>query len=124
MKKLALVLPILITVFFSCQTDRNDIPQPIIVNDSSEYSGSLIAVVYDQNPSLITGAEVRLYTSYENMLRGLSTSEQISQANGEANFGSVLVGDYYLTAQKGFKRDTVATQVLSQKKTVRNLIIR
>lgn len=116
---------IAVTLFTACEKNNYEPVQPVILNDTSKVSGTLIARMYDNSTgALVVDADVLLYTSYEDVIRHLPALNVKSQANGEANFGSVLIGNYYITAQKGFKRDTVSAQVLSQNKTIRVMTLR
>ncbi len=124
MNKLLLFLFVVATLSTACEKNTFEPVQPVILNDTSQVSGSLIARVFEGSGSLVVDADVYLYSSYEDVLRNLPVLNVKTQSNGEANFGSVLLGNYYITAQKGFKRDTVSAQVLSQNMTVRVLTIR
>ena len=120
-----IVAMIAVTLFTACEKNNYEPVQPVILNDTSKVSGNLIARIYDASTgATIEGADVLLYTSYEDVLRHLPALNIKSLATGDANFGSVLFGNYYITAQKGFKRDTVSAQVLSQNKTIRVMNLR
>lgn len=106
-------------------TNNDTTPQnPIIAADSSEFNGRLKAQVYGQSGSLEQGVLVYLYPSYNDLTRNLSLNYIYTDANGIADFGYLLQGNYYLMAVSTFNnslRDTVVTQVNSKRETTKQL---
>src|SRR5687768_8575591 len=119
MRKILLVL-IIVTSIVACSKDSGVTPtQNIITSDSSLTTGRLIAKVYSNGGTLTANADVYLYTSYDDLERDIPILNLQTTGNGEADFGYVLIGNYYLRAFKAGMSDTVAAQVLSQRTVVR-----
>ena len=117
----------LASILYACsKSDNNNLPsQTIITSDSSQYSGRLKVVVLDgtNNNNVINGASVFLYPTYEDLKRNFYLNTVVS-AGGNADFGYVLQGNYYLRAQSGTKSDTNVVQVMGQKTITRTMIVR
>ncbi len=115
------------SMLYACsKSDNNSQPsQTIITSDSSQYSGRLKVVVLDgtNNNNVINGASVFLYPTYEDLKRNFYLNTVVS-AGGNADFGYVLQGNYYLRAQSGTKSDTNVVQVMGQKTITRTMIVR
>lgn len=121
MKQL-IFLSIIIVAFMSCSKSNDVMPnQNIITSDTSNNSGRLIAKVYSNGNTLTANADVYLYVSYDDLQRDIPILNLQTTGNGEADFGYVLIGNYYLRAFKGGAVDTVAAQVLSQRTIVRTM---
>lgn len=116
-----------VSMLYACtKSDNNSQPsQTIITSDSSQYSGRLKVVVLDgtNNNNVINGASVFLYPTYEDLKRNFYLNTVVS-AGGNADFGYVLQGNYYLRAQSGTKSDTNVVQVMGQKTITRTMIVR
>lgn len=116
-------------IFSSCSKDDSVQPgQTVTLNDTSSTTGHLVAKLYDANGAILQNSDVMVYAKYEDIDRNLPLLKVQSQSDGEANFGYILIGNYYLVAYKeigpSFISDTTAVQVLSQKKTVRTMVLR
>jgi hypothetical protein len=120
---------ILITGIFlsACTVDNSgyEPTQPVILNDTSQYTGRLVIRVYDitNNNEKVDDAEVNLYGEYDDIAKDLPVLTIYSKSNGEADFGYVLKGQYYITAKKGALGDTAAAQVVSQNITYKNMFL-
>lgn len=124
---------ILLLVIVSSCTKTETLKTETIVNnkdsiisvDSSLFNGRLKVIVLDgaNNNTVLNGAQVFLYTTYEDIKRNYFIYS-VSSAAGEADFGYVLQGNYYLRAQSGTKSDTNVVQVLGQKLITRTMIVR
>lgn len=126
MRKYFLVIAAASTLYACSKSDNNSQPsQTIITSDSSQYSGRLKVVVLDgtNNNNVINGASVFLYPTYEDLKRNYYLNTVVS-AGGNADFGYVLQGNYYLRAQSGTKSDTNVVQVMGQKTITRTMIVR
>lgn len=97
----------------------------IITIDSSLFNGRLKVLVLDgsNNNTAVNGAQVFLYPTYEDVKRNYFIYS-VSSVSGEADFGYILQGNYYLRAQFGTKSDTNVVQVLGQKIITRTMIVR
>jgi hypothetical protein len=127
MNKLIFSLMLLVIIVSSCtksETTANP-NQTIITNDSSQFSGRLKVIVLDgtNGNNVINGAQVFLYPTYEDLKRNFYLNS-ITSFGGEADFGYILQGNYYLRAQSGTKSDTNVVQVLGQKTITRTMIVR
>ncbi|MES2381291.1 MAG: hypothetical protein V4538_09625 [Bacteroidota bacterium] len=126
MRKYFLLIGVVSMLYACSKSDNNSQPsQTIITSDSSEYSGRLKVVVLDgaNNNNVINGASVFLYPTYEDLKRNFYLNTVVS-AGGNADFGYVLQGNYYLRAQSGTKSDTNVVQVMGQKTITRTMIVR
>jgi hypothetical protein len=126
MNKLIFSMMILIAVSSCTKSETAANPnQTIITNDSSQFSGRLKVIVLDgtNGNNVINGAQVFLYPSYEDLKRNFYLNS-ITSFGGEADFGYILQGNYYLRAQSGTKSDTNVVQVLGQKTITRTMIVR
>lgn len=118
-----------VLIFSSCKKDESLQPvQPVVTNDTSSTSGRLLAKLYDVNAAFVANADVSIYANYEDVKRGFPLLKVQSRSNGEADFGYILIGNYYMVAYKDlgsgtFITDTTAAQVLSQKTVVRTMIL-
>ncbi|MFA9214974.1 MAG: hypothetical protein ACEQSR_14230 [Candidatus Methylacidiphilales bacterium] len=97
----------------------------IITIDSSLFNGRLKVLVLDgtNNNTAVNGAQVFLYPTYEDVKRNYFIYS-VSSLAGQADFGYILQGNYYLRAQFGTKSDTNVVQVLGQKIITRTMIVR
>ncbi len=126
MKKIFFASFILVSILACTKTDSNPNPsQTIITSDSSQYSGRLKVIVLDgtNNNSVINGAQVFLYPTYDDLKRNFYINT-VSSISGTADFGYILQGNYYLRAQSGIKSDTNVVQVMGQKTITRTMIVR
>ncbi|MES2728216.1 MAG: hypothetical protein V4643_14000 [Bacteroidota bacterium] len=126
MRKYFLLIGVVSMLYACSKSDNNSQPsQTIITSDSSQYSGRLKVVVLDgtNNNNVINGASVFLYPTYEDLKRNFYLNTVVS-AGGNADFGYVLQGNYYLRAQSGTKSDTNVVQVMGQKTITRTMIVR
>ena len=121
---------VLVVALVSCDKSNSSSPTPsqnIITSDSSQYTGKLVVKVLDgtnNNNNLIVGAQVFLYPTYEDLKRNFYLNTISTIGDGNANFGFILQGNYYLRAQSGNKSDTNVVQVLGQKTITRTMIVR
>ncbi|MBU3663738.1 MAG: hypothetical protein FGM41_11165 [Bacteroidetes bacterium] len=127
--KSSLVILLIVLFFLACNSStRNNevIPTPIITIDSSEFNGRLYVYTYDFfNNNVMGNSDVYLYVNYNDIARNLWLNTiRTSAGQGEADFGFLLQGNYYLVANNGFKRDTAMVQVLGKRIIKRNLFLR
>lgn len=126
MNKLLYTALVLVSFLACSKSDTVSTPsQTIITSDSSQYSGRLKVIVLDgtNNNSVINGAQVFLYPTYEDLKRNFYLNT-VSSVSGTADFGYILQGNYYLRAQSGTKGDTNVVQVLGQKTITRTMIVK
>jgi|DEB19_MinimDraft_2_1074335.scaffolds.fasta_scaffold23528_2 hypothetical protein len=126
MNKIIFTSIVLLSILACTKTDTNPNPsQTIITSDSSQYSGRLKVTVLDgtNNNSVINGAQVFLYPTYDDLKRNFYINT-VSSISGTADFGYILQGNYYLRAQSGIKSDTNVVQVMGQKTITRTMIVR
>lgn len=124
---------IILTVMVASCTKTETLKTETIVNnkdsiitiDSSLFNGRLKVLVLDgtNNNTAVNGAQVFLYPTYEDVKRNYFIYS-VSSTAGEADFGYILQGNYYLRAQFGTKSDTNVVQVLGQKIITRTMIVR
>jgi outer membrane protein assembly factor BamE (lipoprotein component of BamABCDE complex) len=96
----------------------------IVSIDSSEFNGRLYVNTFDYvSGNRITNANVYLYTNYEDIQRNLYLLFQKTNTAGEADFGYLLQGNYYIVSESNFKRDTSLVQILSKRTIVRNVYL-
>jgi hypothetical protein len=116
---------IIITTFFSCKNDEDVTPmqQNVVTSDSSSSSGELtVSVQYKQNGTITTAganANVRLYFEYEDIERGLYIYDLYTNDEGNAYFGFINIGTYYIYSEYTIGGTTYikesAVQVRSQR---------
>lgn len=126
MKKILFVL-LSAALFASC-TKSNTTPTQegatIITSDSSQFNGRLIVNTYDYfSGNAIGAADVYVYTRYEDIAKRLYLYTRKSNGAGEADFGYLLQGNYYLVSSTLTKRDTSMVQVLSKRIIYRNVYL-
>jgi len=124
---------IILLAFMVSACTKTETLQPQIINnkdsiitiDSSLFNGRLKVLVLDgnNNNTAVNGAQVFLYPTYEDVKRNYFIYS-VSSVAGEADFGYILQGNYYLRAQSGTKSDTNVVQVLGQKIITRTMIVR
>ncbi len=129
MKNNFLFLSLLLSLLVACtKTDTgnsNNNGNTIVTIDSSEFNGRLFVETYDYTlGTKISGADVFLYTNYEDINRGIYLFYQKGNSSGEADFGYLLQGNYYLVSKTFFKADTSLVQVLSKRTIHRNVYLR
>ncbi|MCF8427317.1 MAG: hypothetical protein K9H61_04465 [Bacteroidia bacterium] len=96
----------------------------IVSIDSSEFNGRLYVNTFDYvTGNRITNANVYLYTNYEDIQRNLYLLFQRTNTSGEADFGYLLQGNYYIVSESNLKRDTSLVQILSKRTIVRNVYL-
>jgi len=126
MNKLIFAAIFLAGLIACSKTETNPNPsQTIITSDSSQYSGRLKVIVLDgtNNNAVINNAQVFLYPTYDDLKRNFYINT-VSSISGNADFGYILQGNYYLRAQSGIKSDTNVVQVMGQKTITRTMIVR
>lgn len=128
-KKISLVI-LLVSIIFSCSQNPNNSPQPtqnIVGSDTSVTSGNLQVTVYDNASNKVSGADVFLYLSYDDIKRNLYVLYLRTSSNGLANFGYINTGNYYVRASANIagiqKADTAVVQVQSRRIVYKNAIL-
>ncbi len=129
MKQLSLLLACITLLLFSCKLDENrnntGNTQTIISNDSSGTTGRLIVRVFDFNTSnAVANADVFLYARYEDINRNMYLNTIRTNNSGQADFGFILAGNYYLRATNGAKADTTIAQVITKNTITKNLFLK
>ncbi len=129
MKNNLLLLSFVLALFAACtKTDTgnsNNNGNTIVTIDSSEFNGRLYVETYDYLlGTKISGADVFLYTNYEDIQRGIYLFYQKGNTAGEADFGYLLQGNYYLVSKTILKADTSLVQVLSKRTVHRNVYLK
>lgn len=125
-----LVLLAFPTLFFSCGTNDDAVGgQPIVQNDTSSTSGKLEVFVVDVNNNPVSGVRVSLHATLEDLNSGIWLYEIFNDNRGEADFGFINIGNYYIYAEEtgGGRRNNApgdAAQVRSQQITPRTVVIR
>ncbi len=129
--KTQLVLFVFLGLFLaSCsKTDTStpkDIGNTIVTSDSSQFNGRLFVYTYDfNNGSKITGADVFLYTNYEDIKRHIYLFYQKSNtSNAMCDFGYLMQGNYYIVSSNFNKTDTSLVQVLSKRVVNREVYLK
>lgn len=124
-------LAILLAVLFlgacnSSSRNNEETPTPIITIDSSEFNGRLYVYTYDFfNNNVLGNTDVYLFVDYNDIARNLWLNTiRTNSSQGEADFGFLLQGNYYVVASNGFKRDTAMVQVLGKRIIKRSLFLR
>lgn len=116
-----------IAALVSCsKDDGDDTPEQTIVTvDSSGVSGRLYVEVYDVNGNDISGAEVSLFITKEDMMNNIPLYQFTSSSTGRVDFGYILQGNYYVTGQNGAgtTHDTTVAQVIPKRVLTRKLIL-
>ena len=102
----------------------NDNGSPIVTIDSSEFNGRLYVYTLDYvNGNNVTGANVYLYTQYDDIKRRIYLMYQKSNASAEVDFGYLLQGNYYVVSNTINKSDTSLVQVLGKRIVKRNVYL-
>jgi hypothetical protein len=127
--KNSLAILLIVLFFGACNAstrNNEELPTPIITIDSSEFNGRLYVYTYDFfNNNVLGNTDVYLYVNYNDIARNLWLNNiRTNTSQGEADFGFLLQGNYYLVANNGFKRDTAMVQVLGKRIIKRNLFLR
>lgn len=105
-------------------TTPTDTGATIVTSDSSQFNGRLIVTTYDYfSGNTLPSADVYVYTRYEDIAKRLYLYTRKSNGAGEADFGYLLQGNYYLVSNTLTKRDTSMVQVLSKRVTYRNVYL-
>lgn len=105
-------------------TTPTDTGATIVTSDSSQFNGRLIVTTYDYfSGNTLPSADVYVYTRYEDIAKRLYLYTRKSNGAGEADFGYLLQGNYYLVSNTLTKRDTSLVQVLSKRVTYRNVYL-
>ena len=120
MKNLKFSLLIVMAVFTACQKEKNDLTVTL------KTSGALNVQLVDNTGSKFDNVKVHLYTYYSSPYSTTSTSfiyggeldTKVSDSNGNANFGTIAEGTYYVvtdTIQKAGQKYLIskALQVTS-----------
>jgi hypothetical protein len=126
MFKIVFITLVLFGLMACNRTDTIATPnQTIITSDSSQFTGRLKVIVLDgtNSNSVINGAQVFLYPTYDDMKRNYYINT-VSSISGSADFGFILQGNYYLRAESGLKGDTNVVQVMGQKTITRTMIVK
>lgn len=110
----------------SSNKNNEENPTPIITIDSSEFNGRLYVYTYDFFSNNVLGnTDVYLYVNYNDIARNLWLNTiRTNASQGEADFGFLLQGNYYLVANNGMKRDTALVQILGKRIIKRSLFLR
>lgn len=118
---------VLLFILSAC-TKTETIPtntQTIITTDSSGLNGRLMVRVFDFATSqTINGVDVYIYARYEDIFKKLYLNTVRTNNSGNADFGYMLAGNYYLTASNNLKADTAITQIVSKNSVVKNLFLK
>ena len=130
MKPILYLLLVLATGFASCtgsnSNSTKDDSTPIITIDSSEFNGRLFVYTKNfSNGAALGSSDVYLYVRYEDILNRIPLNYVRSSANdGEADFGYLLQGNYYIVSSKSLKSDTSLVQVLSKRTIKRDVFLK
>jgi hypothetical protein len=111
----------------SSSKDNDPQPQTIVTSDSSDATGRLYVITYNSaGTSKYSGAVVKLFLTYDDLKHNLPLYTINSDNSGNADFGYVLKGNYYVTGSYSgnFYHDTTVAQVLPQKSITRYLYLR
>lgn len=114
----------------ACKLDDNNQNNPnnnqtIIEKDSSGTLGKLLVRVFDFNSgNTINNADVFLYARYEDINKNLYLNTVKSSGAGQADFGFILAGNYYLRATNGSKADTAIAQVIAKNTITKNIFLK
>ncbi len=127
MRTLSILIIFSLSLFACTKQTIVEPAQPIITSDTSQNTGRLIVKLFDINNAFVHEGDVKLFSSYEDIQRDFPLLNIKSKSDGIADFGYILIGNYYITAGKdlGGTRiaDTTAAQVISQKVTQRYMIL-
>lgn len=132
MNKYFILLIILVSTILSCEkSDTTDTKtqQVVITSDSSEVTGRLFVDVRNHNnTSAISNAQVRIYLTYDDMMKNIPLYDLNSSSSGRVDFGYILQGNYYLTGvhQSGGITigDTTVAQILPRRSHTRFLFLK
>lgn len=118
-----------LVIIFSCsKTDTsrpNNNQQTIIQNDTSGTTGRLIVRVLDFNSgNSVRDADVFIYARYEDIHKNIYLNTVRTLSNGQADFGLLLAGNYYLRATNGTKADTSIAQVITRNSIIKNMFLK
>ncbi len=126
MKKLLYLFAVL-SITAACTkstTTPTDSGATIVTNDSSEFNGRLVVTTYDYyTGNTLPSANVYVYTRYEDIAKNLYLYTRKSNGAGDADFGYLLQGNYYLVSNTTTRRDTSLVQVLSKRIIYRNVYL-
>lgn len=125
---------IVLLILTSCQQaaetpQQNTTVQNVITTDSSDVAGRLYVEVRNtNNTAAVSGANVTLYLSYDDMMRNIWLYRLTSSSNGVVDFGYVLQGNYYVTASGTVsattRHDTTVVQIIPKRTHRRYLYLR
>ncbi len=103
--KYTFLFSIIITLYACGNSDEEVTPiqQQVITSDSSSSSGELTVSVKYKNNGVISSAgenaTVRLYFEYEDIQRGLHIYDLQTNNQGNAYFGFINIGTYYIYSE-------------------------
>ena len=108
MKNLIIIFGFITTLisFSACDKkddDKTPIHQQVVMNDTSQYTGSLkVYVKYMKNGTIYSAPGntiVTIYGNYQDINSNLYLYRLFTDNSGYANFGYLNLGNYYVTAQ-------------------------
>lgn len=125
-KIFTLVLVILGALVSCTKTNTDPVQsQTIVVSDSSGLAGKLVVRVLDFNSSqTVSGADVFIYGSYDDIKRNLYLNTLKTNGSGNADFGFLIYGNYYLRATNGVKSDTAIAQIVAKSSITKNMFLK
>ncbi len=126
MKYLSVVLVLLVLVSCTKKEGDTNTTQNIVSSDSSDVTGRLYVDAYDINGNKMGNTIVSLYISYDDIKRGITYNTLTASSSGRADFGYILVGNYYVIGsnQSGTLHDTTVAQVLPKRTISRKVFLR
>lgn len=128
MKIQTVLILLVVAGIVSCSKKNDDDPTPtqtIVTTDSSGVSGRLYVDVFDVNGNDVSGANVSLFLSKEDLDANIPLYSFVSSSAGRVDFGYILQGNYYVTGSNnaGTLHDTTVAQVLPKRVLTRKLIL-
>lgn len=103
MIKLAFFLSALTIGFSSCKKETTN---TTVLPPTPTTGGLVVKVQLQGSTGFLSGVDVGLATSQENLDNGIYLLEKTTDASGKANFGQLNPGNYYYDAETTIGSDT------------------